>query len=42
MQVRHMPPKAWIPSMLWNANVPDPVDYRGRKLDRDGKLVVEH
>lgn len=40
-EVRHMPPKGWIPSLMWNPNVPDPVDFRGRKLDRSGKLVVE-
>ena len=35
-----MPPKAWIPSLLWNPNCPDPVDFRGRKLDRmTGKPV---
>lgn len=37
---RLMAPKAWIPSLLWNPNVPDPVDFRGRKLDRHtGKPV---
>ncbi|GIL45936.1 hypothetical protein Vafri_3049 [Volvox africanus] len=40
-EVRHMPPKGWIPSMIWNSNVPDPVDFRGRTLDRNGKLVQE-
>ena len=33
-----MPPKGWIPSIMWNSNVPDPVDFRGRKLNRDGTL----
>ncbi|PNW70571.1 hypothetical protein CHLRE_17g725400v5 [Chlamydomonas reinhardtii] len=37
-EVRHMPPKGWIPSIMWNSNVPDPVDFRGRKLNRDGTL----
>mmetsp|Transcript_20867 Transcript_20867/g.62384 ORF Transcript_20867/g.62384 Transcript_20867/m.62384 type:complete len:122 (-) Transcript_20867:2143-2508(-) len=37
---RLMAPKAWIPSLLWNPNVPDPVDFRGRTLDRvTGKPV---
>ena len=40
-QRRLMAPKAWIPSLLWNPNVPDPVDFRGRKLDRHtGKPVA--
>lgn len=39
---RLMAPKAWIPSLLWNPNVPDPVDFRGRKLDRrTGKPIEE-
>nr|7AR9_c Chain c, KFYI [Polytomella sp. Pringsheim 198.80]7ARD_c Chain c, KFYI [Polytomella sp. Pringsheim 198.80] len=25
-------PKGWIPSQLWNDNVPTPVDYRGKVL----------
>ena len=40
-EVRHMPPKGWIPSLMWNSNVPDPVDFRGRKLDRQGNLVAQ-
>ena len=40
-EVRHIPPKGWIPSSMWNANVPDPVDFRGRKLDRHGHLAHE-
>ena len=36
-----MAPKAWIPSLLWNPNVPDPVDFRGRKLDRTTGKPVE-
>eukprot|EP00983_Pelagomonas_calceolata_P078815 1154388-Pelagomonas_calceolata.AAC.4 len=27
-------PKIWIPSLMWNENIPDPVDFRGRVLDR--------
>jgi hypothetical protein len=34
MQVRYRAPKIWIPSLLWNDKVPDPVDFRGRTLDR--------
>mmetsp|Transcript_17838 Transcript_17838/g.38381 ORF Transcript_17838/g.38381 Transcript_17838/m.38381 type:complete len:123 (-) Transcript_17838:504-872(-) len=33
-EVRLRAPKTWIPSLLWNPNVPDPVDFRGRTLDR--------
>ncbi|KXZ51689.1 hypothetical protein GPECTOR_11g14 [Gonium pectorale] len=40
-EVRHMPPKGWIPSLLWNPNAPNPVDFRGRKLDRDGNVAHE-
>ena len=33
-QVRPRAPKVWIPSLMWNDNIPDPVDFRGRTLDR--------
>ncbi|GAX85891.1 hypothetical protein CEUSTIGMA_g13307.t1 [Chlamydomonas eustigma] len=39
---RLMAPKAWIPSLLWNPNCPDPVDFRGRKLDRKTGKPVQH
>ncbi|KAG1680101.1 hypothetical protein FOA52_000214 [Chlamydomonas sp. UWO 241] len=42
---RLLAPKAWIPSLWWNPNVPTPVDFRGRTLDRTtGKPVdnAEH
>ncbi len=39
-QVWDRPPKVWIPQLLWNPRIPDPVDFRGRKLDRyTGKPV---
>ncbi len=41
IETRHMAPKGWIPSLMWNERVPDPVDFRGRKLDRNGNLLHE-
>lgn len=41
MQVRYRAPKIWIPSLMWNDKCPDPVDFRGRTLDRVTGLPKE-
>ncbi|GFH10678.1 predicted protein [Haematococcus lacustris] len=47
-EVRYRAPKGWIPSLMWNDKIMDPVDYRGRTLDRvtgkpkDGSEAATH